>query len=59
MHLQANLQETGSAIDDALGLVGVNVAASEPVVWNPHFSKAERAEITDGSSALKDFALSA
>jgi eukaryotic-like serine/threonine-protein kinase len=52
MDLQTNLQETGTAIDDALGLVGVNVAAKEPVVWNPQYSKAELAEITEGCYGL-------
>jgi serine/threonine protein kinase/Tfp pilus assembly protein PilF len=52
MDLQANLQETATAIDDALGLVGVNVAAEEPVVWNPQFSQAEVAEITEGCYGL-------
>jgi eukaryotic-like serine/threonine-protein kinase len=52
MDLQANLRETATAIDDALGLVGVNVVAREPVVWNPHFSKTELAEITEGCYGL-------
>ncbi len=52
MDLPANLQETATAIDGALGLVGVNVAATEPVVWNPDFSKAEVAEITEGCYGL-------
>ena len=52
MDLPANLEETGTAIDDALGLVGVHVAAKEPVVWNPHSSKAELAEITEGCYGL-------
>src|SRR5262249_37790793 len=50
--LQANLQETETAIDAALGLVGVNLAAREPVIWNPQFSKAELAEITEGCYGL-------
>jgi serine/threonine protein kinase/Tfp pilus assembly protein PilF len=52
MDLQANLQETGAAIDDALALVGVNLAATEPVLWNPQFSKAELEEITEGCYGL-------
>jgi serine/threonine protein kinase/Tfp pilus assembly protein PilF len=52
MDLQANLLETATAIDDALGLVGVNVADKEPVVWNPQYSKAELAEITEGCYGL-------
>ncbi|MBY0522881.1 MAG: tetratricopeptide repeat protein [Gemmataceae bacterium] len=52
MDLQANLQTTGTAINDALGLVGATVDSKEPIVWNVNYSKAERAEIIEGCYGL-------
>jgi tetratricopeptide (TPR) repeat protein/tRNA A-37 threonylcarbamoyl transferase component Bud32 len=52
MDLQANLQTTGTAIDEALRQVGVKVDGKEPVVWNNQYSKVESAEIAEGCYGL-------